>query len=409
MALNVETLGQVFTPESVVDVMLGLRANQGRVLEPSAGDGAFSRNFYDCVAIELDSNVAPEGARVMDFFAFPLEEKFETIIGNPPYVRYQDISDATKCLLDGSMFDARSNLYLFFIQKCVAHLVDGGELIFITPRDFVKLTAAARLNEWLFEQGTITHWIETGDTKIFSGAVPNCAIFRFVKGDWSRRTLVRALWEERWHERKMVRIDGQLAFTRAELSVPLSDLFDVRVGAVSGADGVFEHPDGIEMVGSRTVDTGLPRRMLYNVRHPSLARFKAQLLGRRIRRFDEANWWLWGRAYAERSGPRIYVNGKTRRERPFYVHDCPAYDGSVLALFPKIQGMDLQRAAELLNDAVPWEELGFVVHGRRIFSQRTLSTLLLPPIFGELRKPVLVSELRSEDPVLQDKRRRRVA
>jgi len=374
----------VFTPSNVVDVMLGLRSNQGRVLEPSAGDGAFARRLRGCVAIELDPEVAPRGAKVMDFFAYPVSEKFETIIGNPPYVRYQDISASTKRLLDGRLFDGRSNLYLFFIQKCVEHLVPGGELIFITPRDFVKLTAAAKLNDWLFEQGTITHWVETGDTKIFSGAVPNCAIFRFVKGDTSRQTLYRSLLDDRWDERKMVHIAGQLAFTHAELTVPLADLFEVRVGAVSGADDVFEHPDGIEMVGSRTVDSGQPRRMLYNVRHPSLKAHKERLLARRIRHFTEANWWTWGRAYADREGLRIYVNGKTRRERPFYVHGCTAFDGSVLALFPKVAGMDLDRAAVLLNDAVPWDELGFVVDGRRLFSQRTLETLLLPPVFSEL-------------------------
>ena len=39
---DVVQLGQVFTPDCVVDLMLGLRRNRGRVLEPSAGNGAFS-------------------------------------------------------------------------------------------------------------------------------------------------------------------------------------------------------------------------------------------------------------------------------------------------------------------------------------------------------------------------------
>lgn len=386
--LDVATLGQVFTPQSIVELMLNLRQRRGRTLEPSAGDGAFSRAIPGCVAIEFDARVAPPEARVMDFFAYPTDEKFACVIGNPPYVRYQDIPLSTRSLLDGTMFDGRSNLYLFFIAKAVAHLDERGELIFIVPRDFVKLTAASKLNDWLYEQGTITHWIETGDTRIFDGALPNCAIFRFVKGDFSRRTLCRSIQEKNWDERAMVHIAGQLAFTHAKLTVPFSDLFEVRVGAVSGADDVFEHPDGIEMVGSRTVDTGAPRRMLYNAMHPALKPHKQRLLQRRIRRFSESNWWSWGRGYAQRSGLRIYVNGKTRRERPFYVHDCEAYDGSVLALFPKIPGMDLQRAAQLLNDAVPWEELGFVVDGRRLFSQRTLETLILPPAFAELTKPL---------------------
>ncbi len=385
-ALDVATLGQVFTPEEVVSTMLALRANRGRVLEPSAGEGAFSRRIPGCVALEIDSRVAPPGAKVADFFAYPLTERFDTVVGNPPYVRYQDIAPATRTLFDSQLFDARSNLFLFFIEKSVRHLNDGGELIFITPREFIKLTAAARLNEWLFEQGTITHWIETGDTRIFAGAVPNCAIFRFVRGDFSRRTRYRRIGDADWDEREMVHIDGQLVFTHAHLTVPLASLFDVRVGAVSGADEVFIHPEGnLEFVCSQTAATGETRRMLYDIRHPHLEPYKDKLLARRVRSFDGRNWWQWGRAYHVAPGVgRIYVNGKTRRPRPFFTHACEAYDGSVLALFQKAEGMDIERAVALLNDAVPWEELGFVVDGRYLFTQRALATLHLPEIFASL-------------------------
>lgn len=388
---DVEQLGQVFTPPAIVDLMIGLLKNRGRVLEPAAGNGAFSRRLKRCIAIEIDKRVAPKGALVTDFFAYPLSERFGAVIGNPPYVRYQDIPDDTKRLLDGTMFDGRSNLALFFIEKGVRHLRTGGELIFIVPRDFIKLTAARKLNTWLYEEGTITHWIETGDTPIFHGAVPNCAIFRFIRGDFSRRTKHRTLGDANWDEREFVHIEGQLAFTHAHLAVPMSTLFDVKVGAVSGADEVFEHPAGnLDLVCSTTIDTGKTRRMIYNVKHRHLNKFKERLIQRRVRHFDERNWWTWGRTYYASPGPRIYVNGKTRRARPFFTHECTAYDGSILALFPKIPGMDIKRAIELLNTAVPWSELGFVVDGRFIFSQRTLQTLILPECFAELRRLTLV-------------------
>jgi adenine-specific DNA-methyltransferase len=124
--------------------------------------------------------------------------------------------------------------------------------------------------------------------------------------------------------------------------------------------------------------------MIYNLRQPHLNPFKNRLLARRIRSFDENNWWKWGRAYCKSTSPRIYVNGKTRNERPFFTHPCTAYDGSVLALFPKIEGMNIERAIALFNDAVPWEELGFFVDGRYLFTQRSLATLILPDVFREL-------------------------
>ena len=91
MTRDVAQLGQVFTPPNVVAFMLDLCQNKGRTLEPSAGDGAFFTTLQargaDCVGIEVDRRVAPPGAQVRDFFDYPLSEQFDTIIGNPPYVR----------------------------------------------------------------------------------------------------------------------------------------------------------------------------------------------------------------------------------------------------------------------------------------------------------------------------------
>lgn len=125
-----------------------------------------------------------------DFFALRTVHIFDTIIGNPPYVRYQDIFSDTKKLLTPyeKIFDKRSNLYLFFIYKCILHLKDKGELIFITPRDFLKSTAAIKLNQFIFDKGSITDLIDLGDKKIFATAQPNCIIWRFEKGNFVRRT-----------------------------------------------------------------------------------------------------------------------------------------------------------------------------------------------------------------------------
>jgi adenine-specific DNA-methyltransferase len=373
---RVERLGQVFTREDVVERMLGLRRNRGRVLEPSAGDGSFASRLPGCTAIEIDPSVAPAGALVMDFFDFPTDERFDTVIGNPPYVRYQDILPATRERLGGDLFDRRSNLYLFFIEKCVRHLDQGGELIFIVPRDFIKLTAARRLNDWLFTQGSITDFFETGDARVFGAYIPNCAVFRFEKGRMDRRMS---------DGRRFHCEHGQLMFLRGDYRVPLASLFDVRVGAVSGADDVFVHPQGnVEFVCSTTVDTGLTRRAWFDVRNDWLLQHKPRLLQRRVRAFGEHNWWQWGRLHHRSAAPRIYVNGKTRKARPFFLHECPDYDGSVLALFARDASCDLQAATALLNDAVDWHELGFVCDGRYLFSQRSLQNCLLPDAFAPL-------------------------
>lgn len=383
--LDVAGLGQVFTPPEIVTRMLALRENAGRVLEPSCGDGAFFKRIPACVGIEFDASVAPDGCVVMDFFDYPRSERFETVIGNPPYVRRRDVAASTAEKLPKG-YDGRTNLSVFFMDKCLDHLLPGGELILIVPREFMKATSARPLNERLHAEGTFSHLVDLGDGRIFKGAAPNCVILRWVKGDSShvrRDGAVQSL------------SDGLLVFrppAAAPFSGPLlSEIFDVKVGAVSGDDGVFADPARgfFEIVGSKTMDTGLPRKVVPHASapHEVLLPFKERLLSRRIRRFKGDDWWEWGRPVVFPDGPRLYVNAKTRRKAPFFQNPCTAWDGSVLALFPKKPGLsepDLAALADALN-AVDWVSLGFDCAGRLQFGQRSLSSAQLPPAFDAWR------------------------
>lgn len=381
MNLDVESLGQVFTPPHIVSDMLALVQNNGRFLEPSCGNGAFYENLpSNKVGIELDSSIACEGALQLDFFSYPTSEKFDTIIGNPPYVRFQDIRASTKELLMPfmPMFDERSNLYLFFIYKCILHLNDGGELVFITPRDFLKSTASVKLNEFLFRTGSITHFVELGDRKIFAKAQPNCVIWRFEKANFTRKTQCL---------KEFSCINGQILFTKKAYTTPFNSLFFVKVGAVSGADSIFgnEKWGNVEFVGSQTCKSGKTKKMIYGEYGRDCAYlqgFKTQLLQRKIKKFNEINWWEWGRDYHKSEMPRIYVNTKTRNKKPFFLHPCNAYDGSILAIFPKfkVDSIMLQNLCDKLND-IDWQELGFVCDGRFLFSQRSLENVMLDSSF----------------------------
>ena len=376
--LDISTLGQVFTQEKTVQVMISMLKNQGRILEPSSGDGAFALRLPQerLTAIEFDARLAQENQfRHMDFFELDLSEKFASIIGNPPYVRYQDIHSKTKQNIEAysELFDRRSNLYLFFMYKCILHLEEGGELIFITPRDFIKATSAQKLNEFIYQEGTITDYIEMGDQKIFKDAVPNTAIWRFEKGAFSRKTNETLLFYYS---------GGQLLFTEKEYPVSFAEIAFVKVGAVSGADPCFEHSDGIEFVCSKTRKTNETRQMLYYQKHDALIQYKERLLERRIKEFSEKNWWEWGRRYYDSELPRLYVNNKTRIKNPFFLSKIKAYDGSILAIFPKFSCTqeELTQFCDALNQ-VDWGELGFIIDGRYVFTQRSLEQIVLPKHF----------------------------
>ena len=300
--LNISTLGQVFTPQRIVADMLSLVKNKGKVLEPSCGDGAFTANLTNFVGIEIDKKFSGKNILNIDFFDYDIENKFDTIIGNPPYVRYQDILSSTKSKLSkfANLFDKRTNLYLFFIYKSVLHLNDGGELIFITPRDFLKSTSAIKLNEFLYHNGTITDFIDLGDEKIFKNAQPNCAIWRFEKNNFKRNTNVL---------KEFSCINGQLLFTDNKYSVKFSDLFFVKVGAVSGCDKIFanEKYGNLDFVCSVTAKSGKTKKMIYNQNCEYLKQFKDELISRKIRNFNENNYFLWGRDYYKSDDERIFI------------------------------------------------------------------------------------------------------
>ena len=237
------------------------------------------------------------------------------------------------------------------------------------------------MNEWLYAQGAFTHFKDYGDERIFSEFSPNCAVWRFVKGRRSRKM----------DDGRVFRcVNGLLYFGGGDGN-RLGDYFDVKVGAVSGADDVFTHKNGNKaFVCSHTRRTGQCRKMIYNENRPELKHHRKRLLARKIRKFSEENWWEWGRGYPERDDDRIYVNQKTRQESPFFTHEAKSFDGSVLALFPRLP-MVLEKMRDVLNQA-DWDELGFVTGGRFIFSQRSLEKcnftgyvlMAIPPVLKEI-------------------------
>lgn len=348
-------LGQFFSPKVLVEKCISLIKNKNsRLLEPSCGDGAFSSLINDnSVFIEIDKSViSNKNVLNIDFFDYPTIEKFMTIIGNPPYVdnKFLEIRHKTN-------IKVQANLYLYFIEKCFYHLEVGGELIFIVPRDFIKATSAKSVNELLYKNGTITHFYDYGDAKLFREACPNICVFRYEKGNFTYLT------ETFLGKRHILINDGIISFSKSKDVIPLGDIFEIKVGAVSGKDELFLNDNGDEFVYSKTATTGETRKMIYNRYDKSLEPHKQALLKRGIKKFNEENWWAWGRAVDFKEGsPRIYVNCKTRNQNPFFISKCDKWDGSVLALFPK-KNIDLDLAVNKLN-SIDWNDLGFVTGGR---------------------------------------------
>jgi len=89
-------LGQFFTKESVIEKLLDILfeykhyKNNIEILEPSFGIGNFikvlnRRGFYNIDGCEIDETLTDEPK---DFFDYPIDKKYDLIIGNPPFTKY---------------------------------------------------------------------------------------------------------------------------------------------------------------------------------------------------------------------------------------------------------------------------------------------------------------------------------
>tara|TARA_R110000824_G_scaffold52075_1_gene144790 strand:- start:4024 stop:5259 length:1236 start_codon:yes stop_codon:yes gene_type:complete len=389
------SLGQFFTKEREAKFMVNLIKNDGLVLEPSCGDGALLKHLgSNVVSIELDESVAPKNSIVMDFFDYDISNKFSTIIGNPPYVANNKILPSTrKKLLSYSSWSGKTNLFVLFIEKCLLHLKPGGELIFIVPSIFLKATSCRKLNLKLFAQGTITDMVLFGDVTPFGAdAAPEheTCIFRYEKDNFERLTKMYSLDAKKtnikfdFSKKYFVDDSGMSFFFKKETAVneliKIGDYFEVKVGAVSGLDEFYidEKRGNKDYVFSKTRITNNTRRMIEeHSPSPWLIQNKEKLIKRKIKnQWTEQDWWKWGRPQPKMKGRRFYVNAKTRIENPFFYNECKNYDGSVLAIFPKDDKMNLKNVIEVFNN-IDWVTLSVKVGNRFIFKQKVIKNCYL--------------------------------
>ena len=215
-----------------------------------------------------------------DFLTKNITKKYQTIVGNPPYVKTKS-----------------GNLYIDFITKCFDLLDMNGELIFIVPSDFLKLTSTVTILSNMIANGTFTHIFHPHNEKLFDNASIDVIVFRYCKND----TLAKQVLYNNV-PLYIVNSNGLITFkkNKPELQVTFQDYFDVYVGLVSGKEEIYKNDElgNLEILnGENKVD-----KYIYINEYPSefaeideyLLQHKDELMARKIRKFNENNWFEWG-------------------------------------------------------------------------------------------------------------------
>ncbi|MDD2386910.1 MAG: N-6 DNA methylase [Bacteroidales bacterium] len=189
--------GQYFTPEIIANFMISLAFtnNNSRVLEPSCGEGVFldlllKRGYNKLSAYELDKELIPNKFKDIikneSFISAKIDDQFDLIIGNPPYIRWKNLEDELKQELGTNQlwnkhFNSLCDYSYIFILKSIEHLKENGQLIFITPEYWLNTTHSHTLRNYMLRNGYFEEIYHFNETPIFDDVTVSIIIFKFVK------------------------------------------------------------------------------------------------------------------------------------------------------------------------------------------------------------------------------------
>ncbi|WP_187861225.1 class I SAM-dependent DNA methyltransferase [Helicobacter pylori] len=108
---------------------------------------------------------------------------FDCIIGNPPYIRQEQIKDI-KPLLEKQyqdFYNSTADIYTYFFALSYHLLKEKGFNAFITSNKYARAKYGAKLRGLLLKKTTIVSYMELNALKVFENATVDTSIIHFIK------------------------------------------------------------------------------------------------------------------------------------------------------------------------------------------------------------------------------------
>ena len=374
-----KSLGQYFTKDESLKENLYkfILNNPKEILEPSIGRGDLVEFIQQKIPqIEFDMYEIDKSIKFLDtidrekivygdFLKQEITKKYDTIIGNPPYVK-----------------SSKGNLYIDFIEKCFNLLNESGELIFIIPSDFFKLTSACNLINTMMSKGKFTHIYHPHNEKLFENASIDVLIFRYQFFESENKNLDSKII---YNDENMYinNSNGLITFGKTEKTTnfKVEDYFNVYVGLVTGLEEVYKNDTygNIEVLNAEDKLEKYIFLETFPSKNPEINKLllenKSKLISRGIRKFNESNWFEWGaprniKTIREHMGKDcIYMTNLSRKEKVCFKEKVQYFGGNLLMMLPK-QDLDLDKFVEYFNSEK--FKSNFIFSGRFKIGQRQL-------------------------------------
>jgi adenine-specific DNA-methyltransferase len=350
---DIHSKGQYFTTDITLQytILDFIKNNPKTILEPSIGRGDIVKyitensnvNFdmYELdESIELLEDIDREKVNYGDFIKANIIKKYKTIIGNPPYIK-----------------KSTGNLYLEFIEKCFNLLKIKGELIFIVPSDFLKLTSASKLLIKMMKSGTFTHIYHPNNENLFANASIDIIVFRYY--NWTKQKK-KTLYNNQL--KYLINTNGIITFSNTEITnnFIIGDYFNVYVGMVTGKEAVYKNNQfgNITLLNKKNVRDKYIFIEVFPTPNENLNNYMLEnkdiLINRKIKSYTEQNWWLWGAPrnminIEKNIGKKcIYVSNLTRNKEVAFEGKVEYFGGALLMMIPKKE-VDLKKIVKYLN------------------------------------------------------------
>jgi len=179
--------GGYYTPAVLANFIIQYFANDNTIrtiLEPSCGDGVFlesiERHFlpenidyiraYEIIGEEAEKSRTKADSRfninvitgdfIENYFRLLEERPFDLIVGNPPYIRYQYLTEVQRELQSnilvshGMKANKLINAWVCFLVACIQLLNENGKIAFIIPAELLQVAYAEDLR--LFMSSTLS-------------------------------------------------------------------------------------------------------------------------------------------------------------------------------------------------------------------------------------------------------------
>lgn len=107
---------------------------------------------------------------------------FDLIIGNPPYIRQEDIKELKPNLAKNyKVYKGTSDIYTYFYELGFNVLKQNGVLSFITSNKYTRAGYGEALREFLLKNTTLLEYIDLNGIKVFENATVDTSILSFEK------------------------------------------------------------------------------------------------------------------------------------------------------------------------------------------------------------------------------------